>query len=281
MSEPAENAYVLGTSDEELIRLGLQHQLWSAQASEGWERANFKRGDLLLDLGCGPGYATFELAQRVGADGFVTAIDQSHRFIHYLEQQKIARGVSNIATRLAALQSSDLGENQFDGAYARWVFCFLASPGDVLENTARALKPGGALLVQDYFYYEGVRIAPTSPIFEKFFKAVAQSWRTRGGDPDIGSKLPGMLRERGLEIESIRPICRIARPDTALWSWPDSFFGNYLPTLVELKLITTGDKADFESEWQNRSQYPDALFFTPPMVEIVARKPAAAGSTKA
>ena len=55
-------AYILGTDSEELFRLGVQHQVWAEEAQKGWRLANFSAGQTLLDLGCGPGYCTKELA---------------------------------------------------------------------------------------------------------------------------------------------------------------------------------------------------------------------------
>jgi len=83
-NEKEENEYVLGTECDELARLGLQHQLWLEQAAAAWERAGFHRGQNLLDVGCGPGFATLDLAQRVGPRGNVVAVDISRRFLTHL-----------------------------------------------------------------------------------------------------------------------------------------------------------------------------------------------------
>jgi ubiquinone/menaquinone biosynthesis C-methylase UbiE len=77
----SEKEYVLGTDRAELERLGLQHQLWLAQAVAAWERAGFRRGHRILDVGCGPGFATVDLAQRVGPRGKFVAVDISQRFL--------------------------------------------------------------------------------------------------------------------------------------------------------------------------------------------------------
>ncbi|MGH8442569.1 MAG: SAM-dependent methyltransferase, partial [Nevskiaceae bacterium] len=61
----AERDYVLGTHDEEIARLGLQHELWRPRMLAGWDRAGFKEGMRIVDVGAGPGYATVDLAARV------------------------------------------------------------------------------------------------------------------------------------------------------------------------------------------------------------------------
>ena len=64
-----ERDYVLGTHDEEIERLGLQHRVWLPRASDAWRRAGFSVGHTLLDVGCGPGWATLDLAGIAGPTG--------------------------------------------------------------------------------------------------------------------------------------------------------------------------------------------------------------------
>ena len=72
-----ERDYVLGTNDEEIQRLALQHRVWRPRALDAWRRAGFTAGQTLLDVGCGPGHATVDLAGIVGPSGRVVAVDRS------------------------------------------------------------------------------------------------------------------------------------------------------------------------------------------------------------
>ncbi len=267
-----EHEYVLGTDRAELERLGLQHQLWSEHAARAWERAGFQRGMKLLDVGCGPGFATFDLAQRVGPRGKIVAVDISKRFLAHLETQAVARGITNIVTALGSVERLPVSERGFDGAYARWVLCFVRRPAAVLAGVHRRLRNGGVFLIQDYFRYESITVAPQSEVFRRVFRAVNQSWLVRGGDPDVGCKLPGLLARAGFVVRDIQPIVRLARPGSTLWNWPDSFFDIYLPTLVKMRLITAADERAFRRAWAKCSRDPSAFFTTPPMVEIIAVK---------
>ena len=67
MSTTAECDYLLGTNDEELRRLQAQHNTWQAETTDLWDRAAFRAGQTILDLGCGPGFTSLELGERVGA----------------------------------------------------------------------------------------------------------------------------------------------------------------------------------------------------------------------
>ncbi len=273
MTEPRASAdereYLLGTRDEELRRLGFQHQVWSAQAARGWERAGFAPGQTLLDVGCGPGYAALDLARLVGEGGQVIAVDVSQRFITYLEAQLQLRGIENVTARVGDVETLELPEESLDGAYARWVLCFVTDPEAVVAGVARALRPGGAFLIHDYLHYAGVTVAPESPAFRRVFDAVIESWRAHGGDPNVGTRLPALMRRCGLEVREIRPLSRIAHPGSALWQWPETFFRGYIPQLVGWGFLTEDEAAAWWTEWEARSRDPAAFFLTPPMVEVV------------
>ncbi|HEU4451494.1 MAG TPA: class I SAM-dependent methyltransferase [Longimicrobium sp.] len=151
-----EGEYLLGVGDDELARLGFQHQVWSGEAARVWERAGFAPGDALLDVGCGPGHASFDLARLVGAAGRVHGVEISERFVGHLRREAEARGVGNLTAEVGDVGAMDhLPEASFDGAWARWLLCFVGDPEAVVRGVARALKPGGSFVVQDYLKYQG------------------------------------------------------------------------------------------------------------------------------
>ena len=268
-----EREYLLGTDDDELARLGFQHQVWAGHAADAWERAGFARGQALLDVGCGPGYATLDLARLVGPGGRVHGVDVSARFVAQLRARAQALGVRNLTAETLDLAAADLPEAAFDGAYARWVLCFVADPGEVVRRVARSLKPGGAFVVQDYLKYAGVVVAPGDPAFDRVFAAMVASWRASGGDPDVGMRLPGLMRAAGLEVVHVEPRVRGGRPGTEVWQWPRTFFTNHLPVLVRGGFITRDDADAFDARWTERERDPAAFFSTPPQVTVIGVKP--------
>src|SRR5574341_2357266 len=90
--------YVLGTHDDEISRLALQHRVWRPRALDAWRRAGFTVGQTLLDIGCGPGHASVDLAGIVGPSGRIVAIDRSRRFLDALEATRLQRDLDNITT---------------------------------------------------------------------------------------------------------------------------------------------------------------------------------------
>lgn len=264
--------YVLGTDEAELHRLGLQHRLWSAQAFDAWERARFAPGHAILDVGCGPGFAAFDLAQLVGPLGRVIAVDASDRFIRHVTDQAAARKLHHVEPRVADVQSLDLPADCVDGAYARWVLCFVPDPEAVVRGVARALRPGAAFVVQDYVNYHQMLLSPRSDAFRTAVQAVDRAWRAGGGDPDVALRLPAMFERCGLRVTEIRPLVRVGRANSPLWQWPATFFSIFLPKLVESGVLTAAQRDAFDRDWAEHSRDPTAFFVTPPMIEIIGVK---------
>ncbi len=272
MSTSDQKDYVLGTRDEELARLGFQHRVWAAQAHALWERAGFAPGSTILDAGCGPGFATIELARLVGAAGRIIAADASEKFLDHLRRQLAAGQITNVQPTLVDVEKLDLPAGSLDGAYARWLLCFVRDPQAVVAAVARALRPGGVFAVQDYFNYGTMTLAPRSALCSRVVEAVCESWRQRGGDPDIVARLPKMMAACGLQVREIQPVLRVARPGSVLWDWPGSFVRIFVPTLVELGLLTRDEQTEFAAEWEQRSRDPHSFFFCPPAFDVIAVK---------
>src|SRR4051812_43891894 len=150
--------YVLGTHDDEIVRLGLQHNVWRPRAHDAWQRGGFTLGQTIIDVGCGPGYATFDIADLVGPEGRVVAVDRSRRFLDTLTERCDARGFRNISVVESDLDDVVFDDAIADGAWCRWVLAFVKRPRDLLVRVAKALKPGGIFVSHEYFDYAMWRI---------------------------------------------------------------------------------------------------------------------------
>src|SRR5437764_15461819 len=96
MRQPTERDYVLGTHDQELERLGVQHRAWRPVVLECWKNAGVTAGSRVLDIGAGPGYATVDLAEIVGPSGRVVAVERSHNFVNAIQRTVEERALSNV-----------------------------------------------------------------------------------------------------------------------------------------------------------------------------------------
>lgn len=271
-SDHAERAYVLGTHDAELDRLGFQHRLWSDVAVAHWKRAGFSRDHTILDVGCGPGFGSRDLAQLVGPEGRIIAIDESRRYVDFINHRGSPPGGAPIEARLGDVQSLDLPERSIDGAYARWVLCFTPEPEPVVAGVARALRPGACFAVQDYSNWMGLHWGPHNDTLPTIRRAIIAAYGDARADWAVGQRIPAFMTRNNLDIAEVRALARCARPHDLLWQWPETFFRLFLPRLVESGHLTTDELRAWETEWAALSADPAAMFFTPPQVEIIARK---------
>lgn len=262
--------YVLGTHDEEMSRLALQHRVWRPRALDAWRRAGFTLGQRLLDIGCGPGYASIDLAEIVGPAGRIVAVDRSRRFLDALEATRLQRGLDNITILERDLDATDPLPDSADGAWARWVFSFVKQPRALLARVGAALKRGGVLVLHEYFDYSTWRLVPRSREIEEFVQAVMESWRVNGGEPDIGLDLTVWLEELGFATRALHPIIDIVPASNFVWQWPMGFIQVGLRRLVDLGYMTP-DRAQAISEALTASEAaPHTLMVTPAVLEIIA-----------
>ncbi|PYK48736.1 MAG: SAM-dependent methyltransferase, partial [Verrucomicrobia bacterium] len=117
--------YVLGTHEEELARLGLQHRVWLPVVLDCWQRAGVTIGKRVLDVGAGPGYATVDLAEIVGPTGQVIALERSQNFVRAMEEACRARSLTNVKIHEIDLMTDDVPAVDYDFAWCRWVVSFV------------------------------------------------------------------------------------------------------------------------------------------------------------
>jgi ubiquinone/menaquinone biosynthesis C-methylase UbiE len=265
-----EKEYVLGTHDDEIDRLGLQHNVWRPRALDAWRRAGFTTGQTILDVGCGPGYASLDLANIVGHSGKIIAVDRSARFLRSLENSCRQRGISNLSTVEVDLNDAEMPSMSVDGAWARWVFAFVKNPRHLLEGLARSLRTGGIFVIHEYFDYSTWKLMPDSPELDEFVQMVMRSWREDGGEPDIARSLPGWLRELGFEVKSLNPIIDVVPPSNFVWQWPMAFVQVGIRRLVDLGYFSAQHGDEISEAIAARKSDPNSLMVTPAVLEIIA-----------
>ncbi len=267
------NEYILGTDDEELRRLLEQHLVWQSAQHTLLEAARVERGARVIDLGCGPGYTSFELAAHVGAEGSVLAVDQSDRFVSSLAEEAHRRSLDNVEGRAASVEELDVPVGSIDAVYSRWLFSWLPDPASVLARTSAWLRPGGAFLLQEYLDWEAVSSIPREDDFQAVVAACMESWRQGGGTIDVARLLPRFAEQLGLVVELFEPMVRIAVPGSPEWRWIGGFFESYLPRLVERGLLAPELFERHGERWRERTARAEGACLTPVLANLVLRKP--------
>lgn len=272
MSGDHDADYVLGTHDDEIARLGLQHRVWRSAVLECWLQAGITAGQRVLDVGAGPGYATVDLAEIVGVSGEVLAIERSSRFLEHARYACNLRGLTNVKFREADLMEEEIGELGFDFAWCRWVASFVSSPQRLIDNIAHALRRGGTAIFHEYSNYMTWQMAPVRPAIERFGREVMESWRASGGEPDVAVAFPPLLRAAGLSVIAVRPRVLTISPRDYAWRWPASFIEINLERLQGLGRIDAAWADSVRREWAEAEADPTSWFTTPMFLEIVARR---------
>ncbi|HWS41360.1 MAG TPA: methyltransferase domain-containing protein [Arenimonas sp.] len=272
MSTSNEIDYVLGTHDAEIGRLHLQHGIWRELVHDCWQRADISKGQRIIDIGCGPGFASVDLADVVGSDGDVIGIERSERFIGYAKGLCKARGLNTISFLQADVMLDELPAYNADAIWCRWLSIFVSDPALLVQKMAAMVKPGGKLIFHEYVHYETYQSIPHSQHLEEFVQHVMHSWRGFGGEPNVARFLPDHLTKAGCRILDTRPISFSAQPHQPVWQWPASFIDINLQRMLELGEVNQQWADVLRSDFAALQSNPNAILITPMVLEIIAEK---------
>jgi SAM-dependent methyltransferase len=103
-------------------------------------------GDHVLDIGCGFGDTTQQLAKLAGSEGFALGVDASPRFIEQAKHEAREAGVQNVQFEVADIEVTKF-PRQFNMAFSRFGTMFFANPVAALRNVRESLLPQGRLVM--------------------------------------------------------------------------------------------------------------------------------------
>ncbi len=116
-----------------------------------------------LDFGCGPGRLTIPMAEKVGAQGKVTAVDMQTGMLQRTQEKAQSKNIGNIRFVQSAAGEGKLGNNQFDRAVLVTVLGEIPDQLPALKELFNAMKPGGVLSI-------------TEVIFDPHFQSQSKVW---------------------------------------------------------------------------------------------------------
>lgn len=106
------------------------------------------RGDVVADLGCGPGFYTFPMAKVVGPDGKVYAVDSDEKMIKAVKSKATKYGFENIEAQVAsAAEMGPIKDISLDFMLANFVLCCMADHNGAIKEMKRTLKPDGSAYI--------------------------------------------------------------------------------------------------------------------------------------
>ena len=183
-----------GDVPAELARLEAQAASFWGKESEILKRRGLGEDARVLEIGCGPGFATERLLALV-PEGSVVGIDNDPYMVE-LAGRRLA-GLGRVEIRLGSVNKTGLAEASFEAAIARLLFQHLPDPLEALAEIRRVLRPGGRVFVTDIDSRWGLLLDPEPSHFDEVSAAIGSMRRERGGDPSIGRRLPRLLADAG------------------------------------------------------------------------------------
>ena len=183
---------------EKEFRKDLSHLSWDGvyarQAKRDalvadWMKAlRLKPGDRVLEIGAGPGFVSFALAERVGPTGMVYAVDQSAEALANLERRQKERGIRHIQRIVADAATLQPDGMQTGSALITMVLHHADDPAEILRNVVRFV-PRGAPVVIGEFHPDGP-CSEGPPYNHRLAPEKVQEWCT-----DAGLALVGYQRQ--------------------------------------------------------------------------------------
>ncbi|RFU21469.1 methyltransferase domain-containing protein [Geodermatophilus marinus] len=197
------DTYTHGHADAVLA----SHRRRTAENSAGYLLPHLRPGLDLLDVGCGPGTITVDLAARV-APGRVVGLDVS---ADPLEEARALAGRAGVAVGFAVgdVYALDADDGSFDVVHAHQVLQHLTDPVAALREMARVCRPGGLVAVRDVDY-AAVTWYPADPGLDDWLELYHRVARRNGAEPDAGRRLLAWAHAAGL---------RDVTASTGSWCW--------------------------------------------------------------
>ena len=209
---PAEQ-YVIRGGQLGYERLTVLARSWQPTTSALFDRVQLGPGMRCLDLGCGSGDVTFEMAERVGPDGSVTGVDMDMVKLSLARKAAATRGLLNVEFR--QMNVYEFAESDaYDLVYARFVLQHLSRPVDVLRAMWAAVRVGGVLVVEDADF-EGSFCDPPHNGFAFWVEAYQRVLERHGGDPLMGRKLHRYFTDAGIPEPSVGVVQNVHRTGEA------------------------------------------------------------------
>jgi len=242
------------------------HSRRTAEDSAAYLLPHLRPGLSVLDVGCGPGTITGDLAARV-APGPVTAVDQFGAVLDVARAEIQRRNLSNVSFATADVHRLDFPDDTFDVVHAHQVLQHVADPVRALREMRRVCRPGGVVAARDADY-AGFVWYPRLPALDLWLDLYQKAARANRGEPDAGRRLLSWALEAGFaDIAPMGSLWCYATPATRQWwggMWADRILHSGVAReLLRLGLATPAQLEEISAAWRAWAAAPDGWLAIP------------------
>ncbi|MEU6658167.1 methyltransferase domain-containing protein [Streptomyces sp. NPDC046821] len=244
----------------------LRSHTWRTAAnSAAYLLGSLKPHMKILDIGCGPGTITADLAALV-PEGHVTGVDQAAGVLDQARATATERGLANVDFTTGDIHALDFPDDTFCVVHAHQVLQHVGDPVAALREMRRVTKPDGFIAVRDSDY-ASMSWYPLSPGMDDWLDLYRRVARANGGEPDAGRRLKSWALEAGFDTAHINSSsstwCYSTPEEIEWWSdlWADRTLASaYAERAQESGQATPGELTAVSEAWRAWGQQPDAWF---------------------
>jgi 2-polyprenyl-3-methyl-5-hydroxy-6-metoxy-1,4-benzoquinol methylase len=261
--------YVLRGGDLGAERLKLLASVKWPTTKPLLERAGLRPGLNCLDVGCGAGAVTFEMVEAVKPTGRVTGIDFDERCVRLARAEAQKFGLDVEFRTGSANELEDCAT--YDLVFARFLLTHLLEPEAALERMVQATISGGVVVVED-IQFTGHFSYPACPAFDRYVSLYQNVVRHKGGDANIGPRLPALFLDAGLtdvKLEVIQPSYREG-PGKRI---PSVTMEHIREAVVGAGLASDEEVSGIVAEINAFSDDPRTILSFPRIFQVIGKKP--------
>lgn len=166
------------------------------------EQVDMRPTASVLSVGCGPGFETEALAQRITAEGHVTGIDVNDAVLAAARDR--CEEFPQVSFKQGDITDLPVADASYDLAIAKQVFSEISDINSALNELYRVLKPTGRVAVTAGDRRTHVKHTPTDRM-----QLADEIYRSELAEQQLGTRLVGLLPEAGFNVESIVPHAKI------------------------------------------------------------------------
>ncbi|WP_305789335.1 methyltransferase domain-containing protein [Symbioplanes lichenis] len=239
------------------------HRWRTAENSAGYLLPHLTSGATLLDVGCGPGTITADLATRI-TPGRVTALEHTEDALALARAEIARRGLTTVDFTVDDVHALDFPDDSFDVTHAHQVLQHVADPVRALREMARVTKPGGTIAVRDSDY-AAFAWFPKLPELDEWLDLYQRVARANGGEPDAGRRLLSWAHAAGLtDVTATSSTWCFADDEDRAW-WGGMWADRILKSAMATQALASGaaDQAALDrisAGWRRWSEEPDGFF---------------------